>query len=87
MAKITLENNQRNAFHINVPGKTGIKRVEIPAAKPDKETKKLVNGRVEADAEIVETARKNSPVVRSYFANGWLREIEIETEKEKTQAA
>ena len=68
MAKITLENNQKMALHLNVPSKTGVS-VIVLAAKPEKDTKKMVNGRAEVDGEIVEQARENSEVARDYFRN------------------
>ena len=78
--KIVLENNQKMALHLNVPGKTGVKRIVIPSAKPDKETKQIVNGRAEVNGELVEQARKNSEIVRNYFSNGWLREVGVDAE-------
>ncbi len=84
--KITLENNRKNAFHLNVPTKTGVKRVTIPAAMHNRETNKTINGRAEVDGDLVAQARKNSEIVRSYFSNGWLREIGAPVEEDKKAA-
>jgi hypothetical protein len=76
MTKIVLENTRTHDLTICVPTENkGILHARVPGARPHGDDQKLVNGRAEVDAEIVELGRANSKIVEHYFAEGWLKEV------------
>jgi hypothetical protein len=88
MAKIILQNTRTHDITIHLAGPGGanqaaaatglISSVKIPAAKQNPEDReKIVFGKAEADGDLIAAARRKSPVVEHYFAQGWLTETNV----------
>lgn len=75
MAKILLENSREHDITLHLQNKGGvIESVTIPGARQNPDNRnELINGVGEADGELVEAAKKASPVVKHYFDEGWLK--------------
>jgi hypothetical protein len=76
MAKTQLENTREHDITLHLVSKDQVASVTIPAARQNPDDRsKTINGTAEADAELVAATRKNHPVVKHYFSEGWLREV------------
>lgn len=75
MAKILLENTREHDLTLHLSGKGGvIESVTIPGARQNPDNRnELIHGVGEADGDLVEAAKKASPIVKHYFEEGWLK--------------
>ncbi len=75
MAKILLENTREHDINLQLTDKSGvIQSITIPGARQNPDNRnELIHGVGEADSDLVDAAKKASPVVKHYFEEGWLK--------------
>ena len=75
MAKVILENTREHDITVHLQSKGGvISQVTVPGARQNPDNRnELIHGVAEVDGELIEGAKKASPVVAHYFEEGWLK--------------
>lgn len=86
MAKVQVENLREHDITVHATNDDGVVgQVTVPAAKQNPDDRsELVPGVAEMDSAMLAAARRDSPVVRHYFEEGWLRQVAKTTAKTKT---
>lgn len=75
MAKVLLENTREHDLTISVSVKGVVTHATIPGARQNPNNRnELINGVGEVDSEVIDAAKKSSPVVAGWFDDGALRQ-------------
>ena len=75
MAKVLLENTREHDLTISTSVKGVVTHATIPGARQNPNNRnELVNGIAEVDSELIDAAKKASPVVAGWFEDGALKQ-------------
>jgi ParB-like chromosome segregation protein Spo0J len=74
MAKVLIENTREHDITLSALVKTVTVQATVPGARQNPDNRnELIHGVAEVDGELLDLAKKNSPVVQHYFDEGWLK--------------